>query len=217
MGKRKTTKKKITKRKTTKKKNVAKKKTNQKLSFKEAKRVQKTRSKQARNRDSSTTSKKVIKDVRWKKEPGKFDYPKIDTKGYGKKTEKEINKEKAQDKKEKEKYDRELEDWQKKRLKARDKEYEPKLKEAINKLNKYQKGTLGLIRLYNTEYIRVGTKANREKLSNAFDRNERRLRVKHEKRRIKELIRTEKDPERLKRLKESQKIANKSAKGYIKG
>ena len=191
--------------------------TSKKLSFKEAKRIQKTRSKQARNRDSKTTSKKLVKDSRWKKNPGKFDFPGIDTKGKGKKTEKETKKEKAQDKKRIEKYDRELEDWQKKRQKKRDKQYEPKLKEAIKKLDKFQKGDVGLTKLFNREFSKVGTRANREKLVKAYDRNERRLRVKHEKRKLKELIRTEKDPERLRRLKESQKIAKKSAKRYIKG
>lgn len=63
----------------------------------------------------------------------------------------------------------------------------------------------------------VGTRANRDKLSDAFDRNERRLRVKYEKRRLKESIRTEKNPERLERLKSDQKIVKKGGKRYIKG
>lgn len=49
-----------------------------------ARKFQGTRSKQARNRDSKTTSKKVIRDARWKKNPGSFDYPGVDTKGKGK-------------------------------------------------------------------------------------------------------------------------------------
>ena len=83
-----------------KKKNPKKRKTTaKKLSVKEAKRIQSYRTKQARNRDSKTTSKKVIRDERWGMYPGKFDYPGIDTKGKGKKTKKETQKEKAQEKK----------------------------------------------------------------------------------------------------------------------
>jgi hypothetical protein len=48
-----------------------------------AEHIQSFRSGKARNRDSKTTSKKIVKDSRWKKNPGMYDYPGIDTKGEG--------------------------------------------------------------------------------------------------------------------------------------
>lgn len=54
-----------------------------------ARKFQAKRTKQARNRDSKSTSKNVIRDSRWKKNPGKFDYPRVDTKGKGKNLQKD--------------------------------------------------------------------------------------------------------------------------------
>lgn len=45
--------------------------------------IQKSRSGKARSRDAKTTAKKVVKDSRWIHNPGRFDYPNVDTKGYG--------------------------------------------------------------------------------------------------------------------------------------
>jgi hypothetical protein len=50
-----------------------------KLSLKEALKVHRKRSKMARNQDRKKTSKSVITDDRWAKNPGKHDYPGVDT------------------------------------------------------------------------------------------------------------------------------------------
>ncbi len=274
-------KKKATRKKTTKKKNVVVKKKRKELSVKEAKKFQKTRSEQARTRDSKTTSKKVIKDERWKKKPGSFDYPKVDTRGYGMKTKKEkdadlkLKKEKdakklkdaitklnlcksgmglvkvynyhygrikiaenrkklkeafdrnakrleakekkeiAQRKKDREKYDKEEAEWSRKHSLERDKEYVPQLKEAIKKLNNFHGETDDLIKLFNREYNKVGTSTNRNKLSECWLRNERRLRVEKENKKLKESIKKEENPEQKKYFKDIRKGVMKKSKKYI--
>lgn len=55
-----------------------------KISSSMAENVQSSRSGKSRNLDSRTTSKKLVKDSRWISNPGKFDYPGVDTKGEGK-------------------------------------------------------------------------------------------------------------------------------------
>lgn len=98
-----------------------------------ARKVQETRSKQARNRDSKTTSKNVIRDSRWKKNPGSFDYPGVDTKGKGK----NLDKDKTLAKRKSDRIDRE-----KKLVSSIRKEKDPKKKDKMKKqLKKLEKLT----------------------------------------------------------------------------
>jgi hypothetical protein len=70
-----------------------------------AQHIQSLRSGKARTSDAKTTSKKVVKDARWKKNPGKYDYPGVDTKGEGRDPHYEyrINEKKKKEKKKKSK------------------------------------------------------------------------------------------------------------------
>ena len=96
-----------------------------------ARKHQETRSKQARTRDSKTTSKKVIRDARWKKEPGKFDYPGVDTKGRGK----NIAKDKTMDQRKRDRISR-LKTLTSSYRKEKDPEKKKKIKKQIKKLEK---------------------------------------------------------------------------------
>ena len=103
------------------------------LPIAQARKFQGTRTKQARTRDAKTTSKKVIRDSRWKKDPGKFDYPGVDTKGKGK----NIAKDKTMEQRKRDRVARE-----KKLVSSIRKEKDPEKKEKMKKqLNKLEKLT----------------------------------------------------------------------------
>jgi len=101
------------------------------LPIAKARKVQAKRTKQARNRDSKTTSKNVIRDARWAKEPGKYDYRNVDTKGKGK----SIDKDKAMDQRTKDRNSR-LKKLTSSYRKEKDPEKKKKIKKQIQKLEK---------------------------------------------------------------------------------
>ena len=101
------------------------------LPIAQARKFQGTRTKQARTRDSKTTSKKVIRDSRWKKSPGSFDYPGVDTKGKGK----SIEKDKAMEQRKRDRTSR-LKELTSSYRKEKDPEKKKKIKKQVEKLEK---------------------------------------------------------------------------------
>lgn len=101
------------------------------LPIAQARKFQGTRTKQARTRDAKTTSKNVIRDSRWKKSPGSFDYPGVDTKGKGR----NIEKDKAMEQRKRDRTSR-LKELTSSYIKEKDPKKKAKIKKQIEKLEK---------------------------------------------------------------------------------
>ncbi len=121
--------------------------------------LQKSRPGKARSRDARTTSKKVIKDSRWVYSPGNFDYPGVDTKGYGRDPE----------------YERKLK-------REKENEYNRKKKHAEDRLKHNNRELRG--ELYDLKNAK--DEKNREKLRVKIE--ERRLKIKKNKKSLKKII-----------------------------